>query len=104
LPRVVLGYWGDDWDIDRWKEVGSKTASFTFGPGKACVMGFDKVMHEILFGGPEKLTRIIFIDLILPLKSILVGRCKGQRRIWIEFGLSLERISNNFVLDSKLVW
>jgi hypothetical protein len=94
---------GNDWDIDRWKKVSSKTASFTFSPGKACAIGFDKVVHEILFGRPEKLARMIFVNLISPLESILVSWCKGRRRIWIEFGHTLKGVSNNFALNLKLV-
>jgi hypothetical protein len=95
---------GDNWDIDRQKEVCSKTPSFAFSPGKACVMGFDKVVHEIIFGGPEKLARMIFVDSILLLKSVSVSRFKGRRRIWIELGHTPKRISNNFMFYPKLVW
>jgi hypothetical protein len=47
---------------------------------------------------------MIFVDSILLLKSILVGQFKGQRRIWIELGHTLKRVSNNFALNPKLVW
>jgi hypothetical protein len=67
-------------------------------------MGFDKVMHEIPLGGPEKLARMISVDLISSIKSISVSWCKGQRRVRIEFGHTLEGVSNNFVLNLKLVW
>jgi hypothetical protein len=40
-------------------------------------MGFDEVMHEILFGGPKKFARMIFVNLISSLESILVGWYKG---------------------------
>jgi hypothetical protein len=66
-------------------------------------MGFDKVVHEILLGGPEKLGRMIFVNSILPLESISVGWCKGRRRVRIEFGHTLKGVTNNFVLDPKLV-
>jgi hypothetical protein len=61
--------------IDGKKSV--QTASFAFSPGKACAIGFDKVVYEILFGRPEKLARMIFINSISPLESILVSWCKG---------------------------
>jgi hypothetical protein len=59
-------------------------------------------MHEVSFGWPEKVSRVIFVDSLASLESISICWFEGWG-VGIKSRYGVKGVPNDFALDSELL-